>query len=242
MGTGGAARQAGTGALAFLRLARQAEGIRPRYEYHRAPGHLDRLFRLKVGGHGPTWAPNGQLGVLRKGKRSQQHEQGQSLPRPAGPAKAGAGQTRLPVLGLPQLSRRSRGCTGGLPSRVPSLGQCRARRQHSSTAAPAPRLQQDKPLSTAPGPVLPRSSAWRAPARSLPTASSAPSSPQARATLPTQRPPRSPRARPFIAPHTSAAELGRNRAGEPCTHRGPVAPGAGNGYWFSGLRPFPFTC
>lgn len=108
--------------------------------------------------------------------------------------------------------------------------------------APAPYLQQDKPLSTAPSPVLPRSSAWQAPARSLPAASSAPRPPQARATLPTQRLPRSPRARPFIAPHTSAAELGRNRAGEPCTHRGPVAPGAGNGYWFSGLQPFPFTC
>lgn len=33
-----------------------------------------------------------------------------------------------------------------------------------------------------------------------------------------------------------AAELG------PCAVSSPVAAGAGNGYWFSGLQPFPFTC
>lgn len=135
------------------------------------------------------------------------------------------------------------GCTEGFPGHAPSPGEGPGPLGTLETAAArpcgtphAPCLEQGEPLGTAPARGW-RSSAQRALAPSLPAARLGHGR-QGCPSPPTPRPPTS----PCAAPHPTAAQLGCIQAGEPCADSVPAAPGAGNGYWFSGLQPFPFTC
>lgn len=149
---------------------------------------------------------------------------GQADSEPAGTGAAPmAFPAKLPSLGMGLGHAGSISAKRAAPASLPAAGS----RAHPCPG-PCPRLEQ---LHSAHAALV--RAATPAPAN-LPAAHCRHGPP----LVPTQRLLRP----PALPGSVSAAELGCNGAGELHTDSSPTAPGAGNGYWFSGLQPFPFTC